>query len=79
MYVQNGESCLHTACEHGYLSIVKHLGACGGEELLMLQNKVAVYTDVYEAHVIHIRQVFFVLVCLSCSLSLKVMGELGSA
>ncbi len=51
MYVQNGESCLHTACEHGYLNIAKHLGACGGEELLMLQNKVAVYTDVYEARV----------------------------
>ncbi len=47
MYVQYGESCLHLACERGYLSIVKHLGACGGEELLMLQKKVAVYTDVY--------------------------------
>ena len=35
-------SCLYTACQHGYMNIVKYVLERGGEKLLMLATKVSV-------------------------------------
>ena len=40
--LQNGVSCLHWACEGGYLDVVKYVCHRGGQKLLMLENDVSV-------------------------------------
>jgi hypothetical protein len=42
IHIQDGASCLHTACQWGHLEVVKYLCERGGEELLMLTDKVSV-------------------------------------
>ncbi len=42
--MQDGASCLLKACENGHVGVVKYLCEQGGEELLMLTDKVRLYT-----------------------------------
>ncbi len=42
MCVQDGDTCLHWACEGGDLEVVKHMCALGGEALVLKANKVSV-------------------------------------
>ncbi len=50
MHVQDGWSCLHSACQEGHLEVAQYLCERGGKELLMLRNNVS-HIPVQQLHV----------------------------
>ncbi len=41
IWLQTGDSCLHIACDNGYLDLAKLLCEAGGQQLLLLTEAVS--------------------------------------